>query len=159
MIFLEELYKSIEISDELCYIVETFIKKAKKLFDGGLLEMEGRRQHFFRGGLSGHLKAIKRPSQGVRGRRPPGWYRSFIFYNDSKYSKMNPFFKNSNIFLAKNPVFLRKLSKNWSDFTRISEFFRKIILKFSIFMILYKAKEIHGGFYYQVEKILKILKI
>ena len=70
MIFLEELYKSIEISDELCYIVETFIKKAKKLFDGGLLEMEGRRQHFFRGGLSGHLKAMTRPRRGSGGEGP-----------------------------------------------------------------------------------------
>ena len=50
--------------------------------------------------------------------------------------------------------FLRKLSKNGIDFTRISEFFRKIILKFSIFMIPYKSREIRSGFYYQVEKII-----
>ena len=69
---------------------------------------------------------------------------------------MNPFFKKSNIFLAKNFFFfLRKFLKNWADFTGIFELFRKIILEFSIFMITYKAKEIHGGFYYQVEKIIQ----
>ena len=31
LIFLEELYKSREIPDELYYLVETFIKKAKKM--------------------------------------------------------------------------------------------------------------------------------
>ena len=45
---------------------------------------------------------------------------------------MHPFFKNINIFLAQKSIFLRKLSKNRTDFTRSSEFFRKITLKFSI---------------------------
>ena len=36
LIFLEELYKSREIPDELYYLVETFIKKAKNGLDGGL---------------------------------------------------------------------------------------------------------------------------
>ena len=57
LIFLEDLYKSREIPHELYYIVETFIKKAQNGLDGGLLEMQRRRQNFF-GGLSGHLKAI-----------------------------------------------------------------------------------------------------
>ena len=37
--------------------------------------------------------------------------------------------------MRKKFIFLRKLSKNGTDFTRISEVFRKIKLKFSIFMI------------------------
>ena len=68
---------------------------------------------------------------------------------------MNPFFKNINIFLPKNSFFLRKLSKNGTDFTKISEYFRKIILKLSIVMIPYKSREIPGEFYYLVEKLIK----
>ena len=67
LIFLEELYKYREIPDELYYLVETFIKNG---LDGVQLEMQKHRQVFF-GGLSGHLKAITRPPQGVRGQRPP----------------------------------------------------------------------------------------
>ena len=65
---------------------------------------------------------------------------------------MNQFFKNSKIFLAQKIHFPRKLSKNGTDFTRISEFFRKIILKISIFMIPYKSGEIPGEFYYLVKR-------
>ena len=65
MIFLEELYKSREISDELYYIVETFIKKAKKNgLDGGLLEMQRRGQDFFGGTL--------RPFKGYHAPPPAG---------------------------------------------------------------------------------------
>ena len=49
LIFLEELYKSREIPDELYYVVETFIKKAKNCLAGGLLEMQRRGQDFFVG--------------------------------------------------------------------------------------------------------------
>ena len=49
---------------------------------------------------------------------------------------MNPFFKNINIFLAQNiHFFSTKTLENGIDFTRIPEFFRKIKLKFSIFMM------------------------
>ena len=62
---------------------------------------------------------------------------------------------NINIFLVPKIHLLRKISKNWTYFTRISEFFRKIILNFSIFMIPYKSREILGEFYYLVEKFIK----
>ena len=52
LIFLEELYKSREIPDELYYQVETFIKKSKIGLDGGLLEMQRRGQDLFGGGDS-----------------------------------------------------------------------------------------------------------
>ena len=68
---------------------------------------------------------------------------------------MNPFFKKGNIFLAKKSIFSRKPSKNWADFTGISDILQKIIFKFSIFLISYKTTEIEVGFYYQVEKIIK----
>ena len=61
---------------------------------------------------------------------------------------MNPFFKNINIFIAqKIHFFLRKLSINGTDFPRNSEFFRKIKIKISIFMM-----HINSEFYYQVKK-------
>ena len=71
MIFLEELYKSREISDELYYIVETFIKKAKKNgLDGGLLEMQRRGQDFF-GGTLRPLKCYHAPPAGGPGGEGP----------------------------------------------------------------------------------------
>ena len=48
--------------------------------------------------------------------------------------------------------FLRKLSKNGTDFTRISEFFRKIKLKFSIFMIHINPEK------FPVDSIIKLRK-
>ena len=44
----------------------------------------------------------------------------------------------------------RKIDQILQEFLN---FFGKIILKISIFMIIYKAKEILCGFYYQVDKI------
>ena len=69
-IFLEELYKSREIPDEVYYLVETFIKKAKNCLDGGLLEMQRRRQDFF-GGTLRPLKGYHAPPAGGPGGEGP----------------------------------------------------------------------------------------
>ena len=53
----DETYKSREIFWEFSYLVEKFTVAAKGIFSGE---------------RTGHLKTIKRPPQGVRGRRPPG---------------------------------------------------------------------------------------
>ena len=66
LIFLEELYKSREIPDELYYLVETFIKKAKKLLRWRTTGNFEASPGFFSGRLSGHLNSITRPLQGVR---------------------------------------------------------------------------------------------
>ena len=71
---------------------------------------------FFAGGggeRPGHLKAITLPPQGVRGRRPPRTDAKFHFVNRFK--------------VLENPFFSKKNSKNWTYFTRISDFFEKII--------------------------------
>ena len=67
------------------------------------------RQDFFRGGggRSGHLKAITRPPQGVRGAKAPRTVAKFHFLNYSKYLKTNPFFNNSNI-LPEKSIFSKK---------------------------------------------------
>ena len=54
-------------------------------------------------------------------------------------------------------LFLWKISKNWTDYKHFL-FFRKTILKFSVFMIPYKSREIPGVFYYILEKFIKKLK-
>ena len=68
--FLEEMYKSREIPDELYYLVEKFIKKAKNGLDGGLLEMQMRRQDFF-GGTLRPLKGYHAPPAGGPGGEGP----------------------------------------------------------------------------------------
>ena len=73
LIFLEELYKSRQILDELYYLVETFIKKAKNRLDGGLLEMQRRRQDFFGGTLLPLNGYHALPAGDPGGEAPPGW--------------------------------------------------------------------------------------
>ena len=98
--------------------------------------------------------AIMRPPQGVRGGEgPPYGSEVSIFKMIKSIRKWIHFSKIAPFFLPKNPFFLRKPSKNWADFTGISDIFRKIILKFSIFMIPYKAIEI------QVDSIIKLRKL
>ena len=47
---------------------------------------------------------------------------------------MNRVFKNINIFLPQKSIFSKKKFENWTYLTRIYEFFRIIIWKFSNFM-------------------------
>ena len=47
---------------------------------------------------------------------------------------MNPFFKNINIFMPEKSIFSKKNSEKLNIFSNISEFFRKIIFKISMFM-------------------------
>ena len=67
---------------------------------------------------------------------------------------MIPFFKNINISRQKNRLFLRKSLRCLTDFTKISEFFHKIIVEISIFMEgAYKSRENSNEFSY-LEKFL-----
>ena len=65
LIFLEKLYKSREIPNELYYLVETFIKKAKKWLGWSTTGNAEASPEFFRGGNRG-VTARKAPTQGVR---------------------------------------------------------------------------------------------
>ena len=105
------------------------------------------------GGHPGHLKVITRLPQGVRG-EGPRTVAKFHFLNDSKYQKMNPFFKNINIFLSKS-IFSTKTFEKLSIFYKNFSIFSKNYFKFSIFMMPYKSRKIPGEFYYQVEKFIK----
>ena len=67
--------------------------------------------------------------------------------NDSIFQKYQHFS------CQKNPIFLRKSLRCLTDFTTISEIFRKIILQISIFMKgAYKSRENSNEFSYLVEK-------
>ena len=71
LIVLEELYKSRENPDELYYLVETFIKKAKNCLEGRLPAMQRRRQDLF-GGTLRPLKGYHAlPAGGPGGEGPP----------------------------------------------------------------------------------------
>ena len=72
---------------------------------------------------------------------------------------MNPFFKNINIFSCQKSIFSKKNFENWTYFTRISEFFRKVIYNIWIFLEgPNKSREIPDEFYYIVDKFIKKLE-
>ena len=72
-----------------------------------------------------------------------------VLENDSIFQKYQHFS------CQKNRLFLRKSLRCLTDFTKISEFFHKIIFKVSIFMDgAYKSRENSNAFSYLVEKIL-----
>ena len=95
-----------------------------------------RREDFGSGG--GEQLATKRLSRARRrgsGGEGPRMVAKFKILKRFKVLKMNPFSKNINIFLARKiHFFLRKRSKNWIDFTKISWVFEKITLQIINFM-------------------------
>ena len=118
--------------------------------------LQWRRQHFFGGGgRPGHLKAITRPRRGSEGEGPPDGSEGSFLKTIQSIRKWIHFSIIATFSCPKKSIFLRRISKSWTYFTRISEFIRKSILKFSIFMISYKSREIPGEFSYQVEKPIK----
>ena len=104
----------------------------------------------FFGGTLRPLKGYHAPSAGGPGAKAPRMVAKFHFFKT-----IQGISNIATFFLPKNPFFLRKLSKIEQILQEFLNFFGKIFLTFSIFMIIYKAREIHGGFYYQVEKIIK----
>ena len=73
------------------------------------------------------------PAGGPWGDGPRGWQRSFKFLNELKYQKMNPLFKNINIFLArKSNFFNEKFRKIELILQRFLNFFHKLFYKFQI---------------------------
>ena len=100
------------------------------------------------GGRPGHLKAITRPPEGVRGRRPPPrTVAKFHFFKRCKFEckrckNESSFQKYQHFSSPKIYFFLRKNSKNWTNLTGIYEFFRIIIWKFSNFMKHINAEKI-----------------
>ena len=97
----------------------------------------------FRGERPGHLKAIMRPlpAGGPDGEGP----RTITKFHFCKRCKV---LENESIFSKKN---FEKLNTFYNTFW----IFRKIIWKYSIFMIPYKSKEILCEFEYLIEKFRK----
>ena len=87
---------------------------------------------FFRGERPSHLKAITRPPHGSGRRSPPDGSEVSFFKTIQSIWKWIHFSIIATFSWPKNPIFIRKISKNWTYFTRISEFLRKIILKFHL---------------------------
>ena len=71
------------------------------------------------------------------------------------YSENESNFEKFQHFTSPKTLLLSKISKNWTYLTRISEFLRKTILHFTIFMMPYKSREILGGYYDLLEKSIK----
>ena len=73
---------------------------------------------------------------------------------------MNPFFKNINFFLPEKSIFLRKISKNWTNFTKISEFFEKLFSTFQNFQFygatLYTPREMSHNSITELRNLSKI---
>ena len=66
-------------------------------------------QDFFRGGeRPGHLKAITRPPQGVRGQRPPRTVAKFDFFKRCKVLENESSFQKSQYFSCPNHLFFPK---------------------------------------------------
>ena len=117
--------------------------------------MQWRRHDFFEGESLGHLKPITRPPQGVRGQRPPDDSEVSIFKTIQSIRQWIHFSKIATFFLPRKSIFSTKTFEKWNRLYKNFLFFRKIILKFSIFMIHYKSREMSGEFYYLVEKLIK----
>ena len=107
--------------------ISTFLPSSKT---SSSCPIQWRRQDFFRGGRHGHLKAIRRHQQAVRGRRPADGSEISFFKTMQSIRKWMHFSKISTIFLPKKSIFSTKNLKYCTYFTKISECFQKIILKF-----------------------------
>ena len=71
---------------------------------------------FSGGGVPRPLKGYHAPPAGGPGAKAPRTGAKFHFYNDSKYLKMNSFFKNVNIFLLLKSIFSKKNFEKWNIF-------------------------------------------
>ena len=96
-----------------------------------LFQQQWRRLDFFGCGTSLPLKAITRPSRGSWHGSPPKRSEVSFFKMRQSIRKWIIFQKNQH-FCQKNH-FQRKISKKWTYFTRLSDFFKKIVLKFQFF--------------------------
>ena len=110
---------------------------------------------FFRGNARPFKGYHARPAGGPGANASPDGSEILFLKTIQSIRKWIHFSKITKFFLPKESIFLRNLSKSGKEFTKIFEFFRKIILDFSIFMILYKSREIPCEFYYLVEKLIK----
>ena len=107
---------------------------------------------FFSGGLSGHLKAIMRPPQGVPGAKAPRTVAKFHFFKRCKVlENESSFQKYKHFSCPKNLFFLRKNSKNCT-FDWNLWIFSNNYLKIFKFYESYKCRENFGEFSYLVEK-------
>ena len=89
---------------------------------------------FFSGGWTPRpLKGYHAPpAGGPGGEGPPDGSEVSFFKTIQSIWKWIEFSKISIFFLPQKPFFLRKNSKNWTNLTRIYEFFRKIFENFQI---------------------------
>ena len=114
---------------------------------------------FFGGGerLS-HLKAITRPPEGVRGRRPPDGSEVSFFKTMQSIRKWIEFSKIATFFLPKKSIFSKKNFEKLNIFDGNFWIFSNHYLKIFNFYETYKSREIFGEFYYLIEKFMKKLK-
>ena len=128
--------------------ISTFLPSSKT---SSSCPIQWRRQDFFRGGRHGHLKAIRRHQQAVRGRRPADGSEISFFKTMQSIRKRIEFSKISTFFLPINLFFLRKIRKIehvWQGFLNIfEELFENLH-----FCETYKSRENLGEFYFLVEK-------
>ena len=90
---------------------------------------------------------------GVAAATPDGSEVSFFKMIQRIWKGIN-FSKRTTFFLPNTPCFLRKITKNWTDFRGISDFYQKNYLRIKVFMIPTKSRESPGEFYYRVEKFI-----
>ena len=122
-------------------------------------QYQWRRQDFFRGGRPSHLKAIMRTPAGGPRVKAPRTVAKFHFLKRFKVLENESSFQKYRHFsLPKNLFFLRKISKNWTYFTRISEVFLKNYFKNFTFYDTYKSREIRFEFYYLIENFMNKAK-
>ena len=88
----------------------------------------------FRGEHSGHLKTIKRPPQGVRGRRPADCSEVSFFKTIQSIWKRIHFSKMSPFFLPKRSIFSKKnLGKLYIFCKNFWIFFEKLFYNFTFY--------------------------
>ena len=111
------------------------------------------------GGTPGPFKGYHKPPAGDPGEaKAPRMVAKFNFLTMLSIRKWIHFSKISTSFIAKKSIFSKKNFEKLNRFYKNFWIFREIFLKFSIFMIHYKSREIPGEFYALVEKFIKMLK-
>ena len=94
------------------------------------MHIQWRHQDFFReGGMPRPLKGYHAPPAGGPETAAPGWLaKCYCLKRFKEIENESIFQKYQHFSFPKNQFFLRKISKNSTYFTKISEFFRKLFL-------------------------------
>ena len=109
---------------------------------------------WFGGGHLATIRLSRAPARGP-GAKAPGWQLSLKFYNDSKYQKMNPFFKNSNSILARKIHFTKTFEKLNRFYKNFVIFSKNYFTDFNYYGAPSMCREISAEFYQLVENFIK----